>query len=93
MPDSRNFVDEVRTNVESLAARDVQALSEDISREVVEMVRAALPRAMASNMMRLPDGGELGWNCTGPKFSCGEYSCVGAVGCTGEFSCTVKFTG
>ena len=35
----------------------------------------------------------LGWSCTSPEFTCGEYHCVGTVGCSQIFRCTVSFTG
>lgn len=36
---------------------------------------------------------QASWDCTGPKFTCGEYNCTGVVGCSGEFSCNTKFSG
>lgn len=94
MTGPESFLNDVRKNVDAQGRQSVQALSDEVSQEVLNLVRATLPRALASNAMsNLETVGETSWDCTGAKFTCGEYQCVGVVGCSGEFSCTVKFFG
>jgi hypothetical protein len=65
---------------------DLKRISDEIAADALAQLTKALG---------LPGfgGRPVEWNCTGAKFTCGEYNCTGTVGCTGEFGCTVKFSG
>jgi hypothetical protein len=91
--DEPNFVDEVRSRVESRDGKDIEALSDDISKQVVALVQANLARILARDIMQLPEGGDLGYACTSAAFLCGAYTCTGIVSCSGDFSCTIQFSG
>jgi hypothetical protein len=62
----------------------------DLLDRVARSVRAEAAPGSAAGLSR-PE--RLGWNCSGPEFTCGEYHCTATVGCSQIFRCTVSFTG
>lgn len=79
---------------EKTSQEEMQRLASSITEEILKRLdESSLPGLPSSSVMlaaRLPS---VGWDCTGPSFACGEYTCTGTVGCSGDFSCTVKFAG
>lgn len=79
---------ESRTPGETITQKELQSLADVIT----ELVLAKLSLAL-STISKFPTPSNIGWDCTGTKFDCGEYGCTGTVGCKNEFDCHVKFTG
>ncbi|MER7752253.1 hypothetical protein [Kitasatospora sp. NPDC097643] len=90
----KNFVDDIRSKVNSPDGKDMQGLTDEVSRQVVDIIQANLPKILAMEAMKIPekDGG-LGYACTSTSFTCGTYSCTGIVSCSGDFNCTIQFAG
>jgi hypothetical protein len=93
VPENPNFADELRRRVTAPDGKDLDALTAQISAQVVSLVQENFARLMARDIMKVPDDTGLGYACGSPSFTCGSYSCTGAVSCSGAFNCTVTFAG
>lgn len=74
------------------SSAEMEKLANDIVSRVVQGVHSSL-LASALGLSRGSRAPDLGYDCKGTSFTCGEYACTTSVSCEGDFGCTVKFSG
>jgi hypothetical protein len=83
--------------MKDVKSKDLKRIADEIGADAFPKLTTAFevsePEMAEGLRARGGGGGGLGWDCTGSKFTCGDYTCTGVVGCSGEFGCTIKFSG